>query len=152
MPNNIEQLPIELIAELPNDVSTYIGFDLIEWGVIQEEANELNGLRIAGDFLLSTMKKAIEGEQKIAAEKIRINKWYFENEGFYRFNRPEKALQQGRFSHIYETNSDNPVGAYIFDDSPIRPEIVEYLLDNQLIYCVGKIEHQGTLHTAYAPR
>jgi len=152
MSDNIEQLPIEVIAEILDDVSTYIGFDSIEWEIIQGEADEPNGLRIAGDFILSTMKKAIDGEEEIVAEKTRINKLCFESEGYYRFSQPEKASQKGLFSHIYETNSDNPISAYIFNDASIRPEIVEYLLDNQLIYCIGKIEYQGTLHTAYAPR
>jgi len=131
------------------DVSTRINFDFNTWRIKQAQANNLVKIKEAADYLLIQMKNAVESEKIIVSEMKKTNRWHKKNEGFHLYKKPEKPSGEGYLTHIYKTNPDNPHQLFFYFDSPIKDEIIQFLIESESIKYIGRKKHQSELHKAW---
>ncbi len=144
-----EQFEIDELANQSEDVRDFLKFDSDEWLKLNNKADNPSDIRTAAIYLYNLITRAVEAEKILVSDMKKVNEWYIKNRGYHYFERPEEPNAIGYLSYIYSTNSDNPINSYIYDDMEVKREIIEYLLDNQMIYHIGRIEHQGELREAW---
>ena len=127
-------------------VSEAIGYDFNKYNKLKVNSEDGEKVEFAANFLLETMEKALKAEEEIVKLKKKANRLSKQEEGIYRYSKPEKATQQGYFSFFYQSNYENE---YFFNESPLSKKVVEYLIEREKVKYVGRIEHQGTPHKAW---
>jgi hypothetical protein len=147
MEKDLEETKMELLKSDCLLAFHEFDFEDYEWIRLQQEAFSEEGIMNAALYLWGRMKKAKKIEIWLLQSRKKINRWYQKNKGFKVYPDVHDFNYRGKFTHVYQYLDEE---GYFYFESLITPsEIVKYMIGNQMLVPVGKIEHQNSPHSAW---